>query len=83
MLRTRKMEDEMAAEKQPLTSKQAEILNFIKAQLAANGYPPSRRDIAEKFETHLNNVSKYIDLLVDKGHLEKDNSTRPFTLRVL
>lgn len=73
----------MSLEKQPLTSKQAEILNFIKEKIAENGYSPSRREISEHFETHLNNVSKYIDLLVYKGHLKKDSSTRPYTLYLL
>ena len=69
-------------DKQALTAKQADVLDFIKNQILENGYPPSRLEIAKRFNTHLNNITKYTNILVAKGHIEKDNSTRPVTIKI-
>lgn len=74
---------EAKIKKQPLTSRQQQILDFIREFIGENGYSPSRDALSEKFDISLGNVSRYIDVLVQKGHLEKDNSTRPPAMTVL
>lgn len=69
--------------KQPLTNKQQEVLDYIKAHIEKQGYSPKREDIAEEFGTGINNVSRYIDVLCEKGWLRKDSSKRPPVLEVV
>lgn len=69
--------------KQPLTHKQKKYLNFIKDFIAKNDHSPTRQDIADHFDTGLNNAGRYIDFLCKKGWIEKDFSVRPPVLKVL
>ncbi len=63
--------------KQPLTDKQKEVLSYIKDYISENGYSPSWEEIADRFDTGITNVRRYINFLVQKGHITKDNTTRP------
>lgn len=74
---------EAKIKKQPLTSRQKQILEFIRDFIEGEGYSPSRDALADRFEISLNNVSRYIDILVKKGWIKKDLSTRPPTMTVL
>lgn len=69
--------------KQPLTDKQQEVLDFIKAHIEEHGYSPSWEQIAKRFDTGVTNVRRYINFLVQKGHITKDNTTRPPAITVL
>lgn len=74
---------EAKIKKQPLTRRQQQILDFVREFIEEQGYSPSRVALAERFDISLGNVSRHIDVLVQKGHLEKDNSTRPPAMTVL
>lgn len=69
--------------KEPLTGSQRKYFDFIKQFLKEHGHSPTREDIAAKFDTGTNNVSRYIDVLCEKGWLRKDSSKRPPVLEVL
>lgn len=66
-----------------LTSKQEEILNFIKQEILAKGYPPSVREICEA--VHLKSTSSvhaHLESLEKKGYIRKD-PTKPRTIEVV
>lgn len=69
--------------KKPLTDKQQEVLNFIKSHIEDHGHSPSWEDIAKRFDTGVTNVRRYISFLEKKGHIQKDNSTRPPSISIL
>lgn len=69
--------------KQPLTQKQQEVLDYIQAHIEENGYSPSWRQIADHFDTGLTNVRRYINFLLEKGHITRDLSTRPPSITVV
>jgi len=59
----------------PLTKKQTEILNFIKAFIKENDYAPSYREIAKSLSlSSVATIAEYINVLAQKGYLTKDNS---------
>lgn len=54
-----------------------EILDYIKTYQARNGQSPSFRNIAKKFDiASLSMVSRYVDILVHRGEIEKDAEGR-------
>ena len=60
---------------QPLTKRQAEILEFIKNFIGHNEYAPSYREIAASCGfSSVATVAEYISVLSDKGYLTKDSA---------
>jgi repressor LexA len=54
-----------------LTKKQASVLDFIKKSVENRSYPPTYKEIAEKFGNNVNAIQQVITALVKKGYLEK------------
>ena len=52
-----------------LTSRQAEILRFVRDQSKASGFPPSVREIGERFGLYPATVHDHIKALERKGYL--------------
>lgn len=62
--------------KTELTDRQQQILNFIEDYLDTNGYPPSLREIGQKFEISSTfGVKRHIDALVKKGYITVESNT--------
>jgi repressor LexA len=58
-------------ENQPLTRRQAEILEAIRQQIAETGVPPSRPELAKALGiASTNGVFKHLDALAKKGAIE-------------
>jgi repressor LexA len=58
-------------ENQPLTPRQAEILEAIRQQIAETGVPPSRPELAKALGiASTNGVFKHLDALAKKGAIE-------------
>lgn len=66
----------------PLTKRQKEILDFLEAFLAENGYPPSFEEIAHHFGyTSLATVHEHLENLRHKGYIRKSyNASRSIEL---
>jgi|SRR5690554_503774 len=64
--------------KNNLTERQEEILNFINSYRELNGYPPTIREIAKNFGLSSTfGVKKHLDALVKKGYLHiESNASR-------
>jgi repressor LexA len=59
----------------PLTAKQKKALDYIRNCVAHNGYAPSLKEIAKFLGTeNLSTAQYYIEELLVKGHLTKDNN---------
>jgi repressor LexA len=54
-----------------LTKKQKRVFEFIEKYTNDNSYPPTYKDICEKFEYSIGTVQDYVVALVKKGYLEK------------
>lgn len=66
-----------------LTSKQEEILNFIKQEILTKGYPPSVREICEAVSLKsTSSVHAHLESLERKGYIRKD-PTKPRTIEVV
>lgn len=66
-----------------LTHKQEEILNFIKQEILAKGYPPSVREICEAVTLKsTSSVHAHLESLERKGYIRKD-PTKPRTIEVV
>ena len=66
-----------------LTPKQEEILNFIKQEILAKGYPPSIREICEAVTLKsTSSVHAHLESLERKGYIRKD-PTKPRTIEVV
>ena len=66
-----------------LTPKQEEILNFIKQEILAKGYPPSVREICEAVTLKFtSSVHAHLESLERKGYIRKD-PTKPRTIEVV
>lgn len=66
-----------------LTKKQSEMLSFIRSQIAANGYAPSYREIAEHFGlSSPATVHQHVQALAEKGmiSLGEDGTARSIEL---
>src|SRR3982750_383958 len=70
-------------ENQPLTPRQAEILEAIRQQIAETGVPPSRPELAKALGiASTNGVFKHLDALAKKGAIELiPNSARGIRVR--
>ncbi|MBR6230688.1 MAG: transcriptional repressor LexA [Lachnospiraceae bacterium] len=68
--------------KQGLSAKQKEILEFIKKEIKAKGYPPTVREICE--EVHLRSTSSvhaHLSTLEEAGYIRRDPS-KPRTIEI-
>ena len=58
-----------------ITPKQQEILNFMKAQILAKGYPPSVREICEAVNLRsTSSVHAHLETLEKNGYIRRDAS---------
>ena len=66
-----------------ISAKQQEILEYIKSQLLAKGYPPSVREICEA--VHLKSTSSvhsHLETLEKNGYIRRD-PTKPRAIEIL
>ena len=64
-----------------LTKRQEEILDFILQYVETEGYPPSIREIGQKFEIgSLRGVTVHLDALERKGYISRSNTPRSIKL---
>ncbi len=64
------------ANKQKLTARQSEVLDFIKSHIEENGFPPTRADIAQKLGFKSANASEeHLKALARKGAIEMTPGT--------
>ncbi len=66
-----------------ITSKQQEILDFIKSEILRKGYPPAVRDICEA--VHLKSTSSvhsHLESLERNGHIRRD-PTKPRAIEIM
>ena len=54
-----------------LTNRQKEVLEFIKEFTGENGYPPTMREICDRFGFQPRAATNHVDALVRKGYLTK------------
>lgn len=60
-----------------LTTRQREVMEFITEYQKDNGYPPSIREIGNKFQIgSLRGVTVHLDALSKKGYIERANTPR-------
>jgi repressor LexA len=57
-----------------LTSRQREVLNFIMTFIKGRGYPPSVREIGERFNIYPRAAFDHLKALERKGYLKRRNS---------
>jgi SOS-response transcriptional repressor LexA len=61
----------------PLTARQLEVLDFIRAYRATNGYSPTMREIRDHFGwTSYGTVARHVVLLLKKGALSQDRNQK-------
>lgn len=66
-----------------ITEKQREILEFIKANILAKGYPPSVREICEAVKLKsTSSVHSHLETLEKNGYIRRD-PTKPRTIEIL
>ena len=66
-----------------LSSKQIEVLNFIKKELVSKGYPPSVREICEAVNLKsTSTVHGHLERLEKKGFIRRD-ATKPRAIEIL
>lgn len=54
-----------------LTASQSRVVAFIRAFVKRNGYPPTRKEIAEKFGwASINSVVQQLGLIEKKGYIK-------------
>lgn len=64
-----------------LTKRQEEILDFILHYVESEGYPPSIREIGQKFEIgSLRGVTVHLDALERKNYISRSNTPRSIKL---
>lgn len=62
--------------KTELTERQNEILCFIQESIEDNGYPPTYREIGQKFDIASTfGVKRHVDALIKKGYLNNESKT--------
>jgi repressor LexA len=60
-----------------LTNRQQEILEFVQHYIQEEGYPPSIREIGQKFAIgSLRGVTVHLDALQKKGYIDRSNTPR-------
>ena len=57
--------------RQHLTSRQEEILEFVKDFISENGYPPTMREMCRHFGFLLRAATNHVNALIRKGYLSK------------
>ena len=58
---------------EPLTERQSRVLEFIRERIAADGRPPTVREIGRRFRiASTNGVRRHLDALERKGYVERD-----------
>ncbi len=68
---------------EPLTNRQEEILNFIKKEVQAKGYPPSVREIGKAVGlSSSSTVHAHLSQLEKKGYIRRD-PTKPRAIELL
>lgn len=73
----------MSSLQQPLTDKQREILDFMKAEITKRGYPPSVREICEAVQLRsTSSVHAQLNTLERKGYIRRD-PTKPRAIEIL
>ena len=66
---------------QTLTSRQKQILEYLRDYLTKNGYPPSFREVAAHFKINLGTVQDHLKALTRKGYLKREpNRSRGVSL---
>lgn len=66
-----------------ITAKQTEILEYIKEQLLAKGYPPSVREICQAVNLKsTSSVHSHLESLETKGYIRRD-PTKPRAIEIL
>lgn len=66
-----------------ITAKQTEILEYIKEQLLAKGYPPSVREICQAVDLKsTSSVHSHLESLEKKGYIRRD-PTKPRAIEIL
>lgn len=53
------------------TTKQKEVLEFIREFIKVNSYPPSYAEIARRFEVQINVIQKHLDSMEKKGMIRR------------
>ncbi|MBX3111971.1 MAG: transcriptional repressor LexA [Fimbriimonadaceae bacterium] len=65
-----------------LTPRQEAILRFVAEYLQDNGYPPSIREIGQKFKIgSLRGVTVHLDALEKKGYIDRANTPRSIRIK--
>lgn len=66
-----------------ISTKQSEILDYIKAQIMTKGYPPSVRDICEAVNLKsTSSVHSHLETLEKNGYIRRD-PTKPRAIEIL
>ena len=66
-----------------ITAKQQEILEYIKAQTLAKGYPPTVRDICEAVQLKSTaSVHAHLETLEERGYIRRD-PTKPRAIEII
>lgn len=64
-----------------LTDRQQEILDFIVADIQTKGYPPTLREVANRFDiSSTQGVRRHIDALEKKGYIVRESGARSLTV---
>ncbi len=64
-----------------LTDRQQEILDFIVADIQTKGYPPTLREVANRFDiVSTQGVRRHIDALEKKGYINRESGARSLTV---
>ena len=64
-------------EKEPLTPRQDEILNWVKGFIHDHGMPPTVREIGTAFDIKSSSVFDLLQALERKGHLRRGDLGGP------
>jgi repressor LexA len=56
--------------KEPLTSRQQEVLDWITEYIRVNGFPPTRKEIGTAFSFTNNAAQSHLGALANKRHIE-------------
>ena len=65
-----------------LTQKQADVFFYIKDHITINGFPPTRKEMADAFNLQPNSIQVRINALVKKGALTVGSKQMRATLPV-
>lgn len=69
--------------KSTISSKQLEILEYIKSQILAKGYPPTVRDICEAVQLKSTaSVHAHLETLEERGYIRRD-PTKPRAIEII